>query len=589
MAAQALYRKWRPQTFDAVVGQEHVTRTLRNALRGGRVGHAYLFTGPRGTGKTTTARLLAKAVNCQAETPDDRPCNECAICQALNEGRLLDLIEIDAASNRGIDEIRELRERVGFRPNEARYKVYVIDEVHMLTEPAFNALLKTLEEPPPHVIFVLATTEPHKIPETILSRCQRFDFRRLTVSEIVGRLADLAEREGLQFEPEALTAIARQATGSVRDAESLLDQLIAYSDEAITREQVQAVLGTGSLRAVSDLVGRLAAGDVAGGLDAINRAVDEGIAPGQLNRQVVEYLRGLMLLQVGDGDQSLNLPQETLDTMRDQAAHIPFRQVLQSVKLFNEAGRALKGSLHPQLPLELAFIEAATPDLTQPAASPAEEAATKVPPQPPNRSSTEMPSTPTRPLPAVASPAPERLPATRGAQSRTQPIESKAAPAEASAGADSLSVEAVRLRWGQVLQDIRPRSAALQALLRDSWVERVEGKTIVIGFKHTFHKEKVSETENRRMVEVALEQVLGQSCRVECVLVSGQSSQPIPERRASLASPGTSPRAREATGSPPAATGEPSSAERYRAVTQDPVIQAAVEELGAQVVDVREE
>jgi DNA polymerase-3 subunit gamma/tau len=587
MAAQALYRKWRPQTFDAVVGQEHVTRTLRNALRGGRVGHAYLFTGPRGTGKTTTARLLAKAVNCLAEAPDDRPCNECAICQALNEGRLLDLIEIDAASNRGIDEIRELRERVGFRPNEARYKVYVIDEVHMLTEPAFNALLKTLEEPPPHVIFVLATTEPHKIPETILSRCQRFDFRRLTVNEIVGRLTDLAEREGLQFEPEALTAIARQATGSVRDAESLLDQLIAYSDEAITRAQVQAVLGTGSLRAVSDLVGRLAAGDVAGGLDAINRAVDEGIAPGQLNRQVVEYLRGLMLLQVGDGDQSLNLPQETLETMRDQATRIPFRQVLQSVKLFNEAGRSLKGSLHPQLPLELAFIEAATPDLTEPAASPAQEAATDVPTRPPNRSLGETPNTPTTPSPAVASPAPERLPATSTAQSSTQTVEPKAVPAEASAGADSLSVEAVRLRWGQVLQDIRPRSAALQALLRDSWVERVEGKTVVIGFKHTFHKDKVSETENCRIVEQALEQVLGRPCRVECELVSRQSSQPIPERRAPPASPGT-PRSREATGSP-ATTGEPSSAERYRAVTQDPVIQAAVEELGAQVVDVREE
>jgi DNA polymerase-3 subunit gamma/tau len=378
MAAQALYRKWRPQTFDAVVGQEHITRTLRNALRASRVGHAYLFTGPRGTGKTTMARLLAKAVNCLAEAPDDRPCNACTICQALNEGRLLDLIEIDAASNRGIDEIRDLRERVGFRPNEARYKVYVIDEVHMLTEPAFNALLKTLEEPPPHIIFVLATTEPHKIPETILSRCQRFDFRRLTVDEIVGRLSDLARREDLAFEPQALTAIARHATGSLRDSESLLDQLIAYGDETITLAQVQAVLGTGSFRVVSDLVGHLAANDVAGGLDAINQAIDDGIAPGQLNRQVVEYLRGLMLIQVGDGDQLLNLPQETLEIMRDQAARIPFRQVVQSLKLFNDAGRALKASLHPQLPLELAFVEAVTPARTEPAATPAQEAVANV-------------------------------------------------------------------------------------------------------------------------------------------------------------------------------------------------------------------
>jgi len=587
MAAQALYRKWRPQTFDAVVGQEHVTRTLRNALRGGRVGHAYLLTGPRGTGKTTTARLLAKAVNCLAEDPDDRPCNECAICQALNEGRLLDLIEIDAASNRGIDEIRELRERVAFRPNEARYKVYVIDEVHMLTEPAFNALLKTLEEPPPHVIFVLATTEPHKIPETILSRCQRFDFRRLTVAEIVGRLADLAEREGLQFEPEALTAIARQATGSIRDAESLLDQLIAYSDETITRAQVQAVLGTGSLRAVSDLVGHLATGDVAGGLDAINQAIDEGIAPGQLNRQVVEYLRGLMLLQVCAGEGLLNLPQETVDTMRDQAAQIPFRQVMRSVKLFNEVSRALKGSLHPQLPLELAFIEAATPDMAQPVAPPVREAAPNVPTRQPKEPTGEIrdaPATAVTAAPAV----PASPPATRAARNSAQTVEPKAVTTQESSAAGGLTVEAVRSQWGQILDHIRPRSAALQALLRDSWAERVEGSKVVIGFKHTFHKDKVSETENCRIVEEALEQVLGQPCRVECELASGQSSRPSPARRPPPPAPETS-QAREATGSSPAAARESSSAARYRAATQDPVVQAAVEELGAQVVDVTEE
>lgn len=572
MAVQALYRKWRPQTFDAMVGQEHVTRTLRNALRGGRVSHAYLFSGPRGTGKTTTARLLAKAVNCLAKAPDDRPCNECAICRALNEGRLLDLIEIDAASNRGIDEIRALRERIGFRPNEARYKVYVIDEAHMLTEPAFNALLKTLEEPPPHVIFVLATTEPHKIPETILSRCQRFDFRRLSVNEIVGRLADLAEREALQFEPEALTAIARHATGSIRDAESLLDQLIAYSDETITLAQVQAVLGSGSLRAISDLVGHLATGDVAGGLDAINQAIDEGIAPGQLNRQVVEYLRSLMLLQVGDGDRLLNLAKETLETMRDQAAQIPFRQVVRSVKLFNKAGRALKGSLHPQLPLELAFIEAATPDLTEAAAPPAREAAVSLQARPLNRSPAGTPRISVTPSLTATPPAPASSPTTTMPRNSAQTVESKAAPVQVSAGVGGLSVEAVRSQWGQILELIGPRSRALQALLRDGWAERVKENTVVIGFdtRRKFHKEKVSEDENCRMVEEALEQVLGQPCRVECETVSRQSSRPAPARR-------------------PAVAREPSSAERYREVTQDPVIQAAVEELGAQVVDVREE
>ncbi|HSD82303.1 MAG TPA: DNA polymerase III subunit gamma/tau, partial [Anaerolineae bacterium] len=221
--AQALYRKWRPQTFDEVSGQEHVLHTLRNAISSGRIAHAYLFSGPRGTGKTTMARLLAKAVNCLNPDPAARPDNTCAICAAITEGRLLDLIELDAASNRGIDEIRDLRDKINFAPGQARYKVYIIDEVHMLTEPAFNALLKTLEEPPAHAIFVLATTDPQKVPATIVSRCQPFAFRRLTVPEIVNRLQELVAGEGLTAEPEALTLIARQATGAMRDAQSLLD------------------------------------------------------------------------------------------------------------------------------------------------------------------------------------------------------------------------------------------------------------------------------------------------------------------------------------------------------------------------------
>ena len=553
MSAQALYRKWRPQTFDAIVGQEHVMRTLRNALRTARIGHAYLFSGPRGTGKTTTARLLAKAVNCLAENPKDRPCNECSICQALNEGRLLDLIEIDAASNRGIDEIRELRERVGFRPNEARYKVYVIDEVHMLTEQAFNALLKTLEEPPPHIIFVLATTEPHKLPETILSRCQRFDFRRLTVDEIVGRLADLAERENLQFAPEALAAIARQATGSLRDAESLLDQLVAYSEETITLEQVQTVLGTGSLQMVSRLVDHLVNGDVAAGLDAINQEVDKGIAPGQLNRQVVEYLRDLMLLQVGDGEQLLNAPQEIREIMSEQAAQMSFKRVVQAVKIFNQAERALKGSLHPQLPLELAFIEAATLDLPEPIETPSRRVSAK----------TET----AVPVQAATSGETNKEPAS--AERRVNESRSALPPSE-SLQTGNLSLEKVRSSWEQVLTVIRPQSALLQAVLRDGWAERIEGNVIIIGFdsKREFHKNKVSETENRQIVVKAFEQVLERPCQLRCELIAQKPSLPVQAQ--------------------PAPDDSPSRAS-WQAAAQDPVIQAAVEEMGAQVVTLNDD
>ena len=296
--AQVLYRKWRSQTFDEVVGQEHVTQTLRNALRDGRTAHAYLFTGPRGTGKTSTARLLAKAVNCLDPDPANRPDNTCNICQSISNGSLLDLIEIDAASNRGIDEIRDLRDRVHFSPSQARYKVYVIDEVHMLTPEAFNALLKTLEEPPPHVIFVLATTEPHKIPDTVLSRCQRFDFRRIPPYKVAGWLAHILEEEGRSAEPAALEMIARSTEGSMRDAISLTDQLLSYGDAVITEAQVRAVRGTISSAAIAALVDEFVADSASGGLATINEMVAEGIDLRQLAIQLVAHLRAVLLCQV---------------------------------------------------------------------------------------------------------------------------------------------------------------------------------------------------------------------------------------------------------------------------------------------------
>src|SRR5512136_524368 len=354
--SQALYRKWRPQTFDAVVGQDHITTSLRNAIVAGRISHAYLFTGPRGTGKTTTARLLAKAVNCLDPNPAQRPCDKCTTCVAITEGRLLDLVELDAASNRGIDEIRDLRDKIHFSPGEGKYKVYIIDEVHMLTEPAFNALLKTLEEPPPHAIFVLATTDPQKVPATIVSRCQRFDFRRLTLAEITQRLQDHVRNEGLTAEPEALTLIARQATGAMRDAESLLDQLAA-SGGGITMAQAQATLGAGPLDIIAAVAEGIAGGDMARGLDAINQALDRGADARQLARQITDYLRQLMLLRVG-GEKLVDIPIEQRPTMEAQAARLQAHQIVQAVRLFNQAASDLRTSWQPQLPLELAYVEA---------------------------------------------------------------------------------------------------------------------------------------------------------------------------------------------------------------------------------------
>ncbi len=355
--AQALYRKWRSQTFEEVVGQEHVTQTLRNALRDGRIAHAYLFSGPRGTGKTSTARILAKAVNCTAPE-GERPCNECHNCIAINEGRMIDLIEIDAASNNSVDDIRELRDKVGFSPSEGLFKIYIIDEVHMLSTSAFNALLKTLEEPPPHARFVLATTEPHKIPATVLSRCQRFDFRRIPVPEIAAHLRHIADVEGFGVEDEALAAIGRSAQGCMRDAVSLLDQMRSFGTESVTLDQVQQVLGAVSIESVASLVDALAAKDVGAGLGLIQELLTNGASLTEFCQQVVEYLRGVMVVQMtGDAGLLSDLPADTVRRMQGQAKQLPGPATLFAIKRFSEAIPDLKGGYQPQLPMELALIE----------------------------------------------------------------------------------------------------------------------------------------------------------------------------------------------------------------------------------------
>src|SRR5436190_2028075 len=334
MASQALYRRYRSQTFDELIGQEHIVQTLRNALAEGRIAHAYLFTGPRGVGKTTVARLLAKAVNCTA-AQELRPCGECESCRAVADGRAVDVIEMDAASHTSVEDAREIIERVQFRPTSGEYKVYIIDEVHMLSTAAFNALLKTLEEPPGHALFILATTENHKVPATILSRCQRFTFNRHTVAATALHLHSIAAEEQFTLEPGVAEAIARAATGSMRDALSVLDQLMAYGSGTITLDQVRGLIGATEAEEVAALVDALIGGDLSGALHAVAGVAQQGADLRQFARDVVERLRALMLLKAGGDPELLDAGEDALAALQEQAAAGDLASFLGWLKLFS--------------------------------------------------------------------------------------------------------------------------------------------------------------------------------------------------------------------------------------------------------------
>ncbi len=559
MAAQALYRRWRSQTFDEVVGQEHVTQTLRNALRDGRMTHAYLFTGPRGTGKTSTARLLAKAVNCENPDPGLRPDNTCPICLAIIGGALLDLIEIDAASNRGIDEIRDLRDKVHFSPSQARFKVYVIDEVHMLTPEAFNALLKTLEEPPPHVIFVLATTEPHKIPDTVLSRCQRFDFRRIPTYRIVERLSYILEQEGRSAEPAALEMIARSAEGGMRDAISLLDQLLSYGGDVVTEQQVQAVRGTISGQAISQMVDFLAAGDAASGLGLINQMAEEGIDLRQLALQLVAYLRTVLVSRVG-GQQArailVDLSEAQLAAVQTQAGLMDAAALTAAVRLLNQAVQEMRDAAQPQLVLELAWLEAVgrvtapttvvAPAVAAPASGLPSQAAWQSQPQP---------STPS----AASAPA----------ASRPQPVRSEDAKplAASTAVPDQQVVDLLRSHWTSLLQSAEEaRGAQLRGALRTLRNVVAQGDDIYFAFEHDLSRQVVERSNNKAVVEGLISQLLGRKVRIHCQVgaqVTGVATATRPERVE---------HGERAPAEPPLAADD---------LTADPVVRHAQQALGA--------
>jgi DNA polymerase-3 subunit gamma/tau len=356
LAYQALYRVWRPQAFIDVVGQEHVTKTLQNALLQQKISHAYLFSGPRGTGKTSAAKILAKAVNCE-RAPVSEPCNECATCRGITDGSIPDVIEIDAASNNGVEEIRDIRDKVKYAPSATKYKVYIIDEVHMLSIGAFNALLKTLEEPPKHVIFILATTEPHKIPLTIISRCQRFDFKRITAQAIVNRMKLIIDETGVDCDERALKMIARAAEGGMRDALSLLDQAISFSQDRVTLDDALTVTGSVSQSFLNQLAGAIVEKDVASGLEALEGLLYQGKDPGRFVEDFILYFRDMLLHKAAP---NLEESMERIlldDDFKNMAERVPAEQIYQLIDILNKAQQEMRWTNHPRIFLEVAIVK----------------------------------------------------------------------------------------------------------------------------------------------------------------------------------------------------------------------------------------
>ncbi len=356
MSYLVLARKYRPQTFAEMVGQDHVTRTLVNAIVSDRVAHAILFAGPRGTGKTTVARILAKAMNC-AQGPAVEPCNQCRSCREITSGSAVDVFEIDGASNNGVDHVRDLRENAKYKPAHCRLKIYIIDEVHMLSTPAFNALLKTLEEPPAHVMFLFATTEPHKIPITILSRCQRHDFRRISLADIAGRMRELCRREEVTMDEEGLALIAREAGGSMRDALSLLDQVIACAGREVTARRVQEILGSVDSSIVFAVSEQVIRGDLAALLDIVGDVHDHGYPIREFYSVLLDHFRNLLIVKMGQRvDKLVDLPAHDIARMGEQVAPVSVAFLSSAFELLFKAEAAVKLSEQPRLALELALM-----------------------------------------------------------------------------------------------------------------------------------------------------------------------------------------------------------------------------------------
>jgi len=507
MEYQSLYRKWRPQTFEDIIGQKHITQTLINAISLNRISHAYIFSGPRGVGKTTTARILAKSLNC-IEGPTPHPCNKCERCIRITDGYSMDVIEIDGASNRGIDDIRDLRNKVKFAPAEGKYKVYIIDEVHMLTTEAFNALLKTLEEPPSHVIFIFATTNPHKIPSTILSRCQWFNFRRISLEDIVAKLKMIVKDEKLKIDDKALDIIARNSTGSMRDAESVLDQIIAYCGKEITSQSVREVLGIIEEEVFFELIEAIIKNDTLKGIEIINRTSDLGGDASQFIKNLMEYVHNLSLAKVCQKD-ILNLQGifiEDRGRLLEQSKTIKLEKLFNIVDYLAEVERKMRYTRHPWILLEMLVIKFTAGE---------------------NFSLKEVEEEKDEYFLDFSAKKNVSESGKKNAGKREEVLPKKKMQDKVKTKEDP-SVRAKEIStdldfnqaWATILNKIKKTKMSVYSFIITNNLITIENNKLIIGFnkEYTFHKESLEKKNNKILLQELIKEETGRLLAIECVI-----------------------------------------------------------------------